>query len=658
MKVLQVISSVSPANGGPSSAIAGIERALHARGIEVTTVATNDDGAGRILHVPRGVPVATADATRWYFAKNADFYLPSLALARWLNRHVADFDLVHVHALFSFAPVAAAYFARRAGVPYIIRPLGVLAQYGMTQRRPLQKRLSLSLIERPLIERAALIHFTSAAERKEVEALQLKLKSAVVPLGVDIAPNEAAAPRQPHEPFRLLYLSRIDRKKNLEGLLEAFAKILAKGQRVQLNIAGFGESGYVESLERRARDLGVASHVRWLGFVEGERKAAAFADADAFVLTSHSENFGIAVVEALACGLPCLLSTGIAVADAVERAGAGIVVEPNPQSIATGLETLLARKNALVQMSAAARELATRDFSLSIMGERLEAMYRGVLGQTPRPVQSAATSSEGILPAVTPMILTFNEEANIERTLSKLAWARKIIVVDSGSSDRTLEIVGRFPQAVILKRPFDSAAAQCNFGLQHIDSEWVLSLDADYVLSEGLLAELGALRTDSDTRGYRASFVYKIGGRPLRCSLYPGRTVLYRRSGAFYEDDGHTQRVRLGGHISHLRSPIYHDDRKPLSRWFASQMRYSSIEAEHLLSSRKKQLSPSDRIRLLIVPAPVLVLLYTLIVKGGLLDGWPGWFYALQRMCAEVMLSVKLCDRRFKATLARGWTGR
>ena len=135
-----------------------------------------------------------------------------------------------------------------------------------------------------------------------------------------------------------------------------------------------------------------------------------------------------------------------------------------------------------------------------------------------------------MLHEITPMILTFNEEANIGRTLAKLTWAKRILVIDSGSTDRTLEIIGQYPQAVVIRRDFDSAAAQCNFGLTHIDSEWVLSLDADYVLSDGLISEIGSLRPTDNIRGFWARFVYRIFGHALRASVYPPRAVLYRRS--------------------------------------------------------------------------------------------------------------------------------
>jgi glycosyltransferase involved in cell wall biosynthesis len=254
-----------------------------------------------------------------------------------------------------------------------------------------------------------------------------------------------------------------------------------------------------------------------------------------------------------------------------------------------------------------------------------------------------------LLHEITPMILTLNEEANIGRTLAKLTWARRILVIDSGSTDRTLEIVGQHPQAVVVRRDFDSAAAQCNFGLTHIDSEWVLSLDADYVLSDELISEIGSLQPADNIRGFWARFVYQIFDRTLRASVYPPRAVLYRRSTAAYVDEGHTQRVRIDGQLLQLSHPIYHDDRKPIGRWFSSQVRYASLEASHLLTRDVSKLGRGDRLRLLILPAPVLMFFYVLFIKRCLLDGWSGWYYAFQRVCAETMLSIELLDRRLRA---------
>ncbi len=146
--------------------------------------------------------------------------------------------------------------------------------------------------------------------------------------------------------------------------------------------------------------------------------------------------------------------------------------------------------------------------------------------------------------------------------------------------------------------------------------------------------------------GYRARFVYRIHGRPLRGTLYPPRTVLYRTRQGRYESEGHGHRIRLSGAISPLTGVIYHDDRKPLARWFNSQLNYASREAEHLLQTPTERLSRMDRIRRMGWPAPFLVVFYVLIAKGALLDGSAGWYYAFQRLLAEVLVALALLDRR------------
>ncbi|HYM19022.1 MAG TPA: glycosyltransferase family 2 protein [Micropepsaceae bacterium] len=246
---------------------------------------------------------------------------------------------------------------------------------------------------------------------------------------------------------------------------------------------------------------------------------------------------------------------------------------------------------------------------------------------------------------ITPLLITFDEAPNISRVLEKLRWARRIVVVDSGSTDGTLELIAGFPQAEIFHRSFDSFAEQCNFGLDLIRTEWVLSLDADYELSDELVDELQALKNDG-CAGYRAPFVYRIFGRPLRGTLYPPRVVLYRVRDGRYANEGHGHRVAISGAIGGLKGPIYHDDRKPLSRWFASQQNYARLEADYLLRTPSQILTRNDRIRRAGWPAPLLVLIYTLFVKGCILDGWPGWYYALQRLIAETMIALELLDRR------------
>jgi glycosyltransferase involved in cell wall biosynthesis len=255
---------------------------------------------------------------------------------------------------------------------------------------------------------------------------------------------------------------------------------------------------------------------------------------------------------------------------------------------------------------------------------------------------------------VTPLLITFNEIQNIERTLTKLDWAARVVVVDSGSTDGTLDVLAKDPRIEVVQRPFDSFADQCNFGLTHIRTDWVLSLDADYELSDAFVAELADLEPAPEVAGYKAAFVYRIHGHPLRAALYPPRAVLYRVDGALYENEGHGHRIRLQGRLLALKGAIYHDDRKPLSRWLDSQLRYAAREAAHLLETPRERLGRIDRIRLMGWPAPILVLGYVLFAKGVILDGKAGWFYAFQRLLAEVLLALELLDRRLSAVSSKG----
>lgn len=387
MKVLHVIASVSASYGGPSRAMLDIERALSTRGIEVTTVTTNDDGGAGTLAVACGTPVPTDGATRWYFPRDTHFYAVSLGLSRWLHRHIEQFDVVHIHGLFSFAPVAAARIARRAGVPYVLRPFGVLNRYGMTERRPLLKRLSLAVLEGPLIEAASAVQFTSRAERQEAAVLNLQCKAVVIPLGIDTSgstkPSANGGSDRTADGPRILYLSRIDPKKNLEALLAALGRLQARYPDIVLDIAGEGAPNYVQKLQSLASDLGVAGRVRWHGFVADRAKADLFAGATVFALPSFSENFGIAVVEALAAGLPCVVSREVAVHEEIAEAGAGAVAGTDADAIASRLDAVLSDKSRLPAMRAAALRVA-EGFSLPVMGERLERLYRSIADERRR----------------------------------------------------------------------------------------------------------------------------------------------------------------------------------------------------------------------------------------------------------------------------------
>ncbi|MHC5723881.1 MAG: glycosyltransferase family 2 protein, partial [Nostoc sp.] len=224
------------------------------------------------------------------------------------------------------------------------------------------------------------------------------------------------------------------------------------------------------------------------------------------------------------------------------------------------------------------------------------------------------------------------------------AWAKKIIVIDSYSTDETLGILYSYPQIEVFQKKFDSFASQCNYGLGKISSEWVLSLDSDYVLTDELIDEINALKAETDINSYSVRFKYCVFGKPLRGTLLPPRKVLYKREKAIYQDDGHAHRVVVEGNSIILYSYIHHDDRKPLSRWLWAQDRYMVIEAKKLLETPESELSLGDRIRKQKILAPLIILIYCLILKGGILDGWHGWYYAFQRVLAEILLVIRLIE--------------
>jgi glycosyltransferase involved in cell wall biosynthesis len=247
---------------------------------------------------------------------------------------------------------------------------------------------------------------------------------------------------------------------------------------------------------------------------------------------------------------------------------------------------------------------------------------------------------------ITPIVLTFNEEANIARCLERLAWAGQILVLDSFSTDRTVEIATSFPNVRMETRAFDNHTSQWNHALSLCTTPWVLSLDADYLIPTKFADEAKELAPPAETSAYYAHFRYCIMGRPLRASLYPPRAILFRRNACTYLEDGHTQLLSVSGKSGELTGAVLHDDRKSLGRWLSSQLKYAELEATHLLQSPVEKLNRADRIRLGGFTAPVVVFFYTLFARGLVLDGLAGWYYTLQRTTTECMIALHILHRR------------
>jgi glycosyltransferase involved in cell wall biosynthesis len=381
-KVLHVIPSVGPLRGGPSVMVNQLARSLARSGVETHVATTDDNGPGK-LSVRHGEPVIQDGVSYWYFPRQLRFYTTSWPLSAWLSNSMAGFDLLHIHALFSFAALPASFWAVRRRVPYVVRPLGTLNEWGMTHRRPWLKRASFRLVESRILAGAALVHYTSEQERREAKALGVSTQSAVIPNPLPESPCRGlrGAFRARYKELNgrriILFLSRLDQKKGLDLLLRAFAEVRQEGWDAALVVAGEGEPRFTEALKVDAGNLGIAGDVLWTGFLTGDAKQAAFADADLFVLPSYSENFGIAVAEAMAAGVPVLVTDQVGIGQQIAMSASGLVVRCDARELALGMTRLLGDPDLCRSMGENGRQLAATKYSQdAVTGMMLDAYNR------------------------------------------------------------------------------------------------------------------------------------------------------------------------------------------------------------------------------------------------------------------------------------------
>jgi glycosyltransferase involved in cell wall biosynthesis len=385
LRVLHAISSVSRLRGGPSVSVHNMLKALRRRGIAVDLITTDDDGATARLDVPLDRPVEIDGQNVRFFPRQTVKYEFSAPMLRWLRAHVGQYDVVHTHGLFGWAPLTAAWCARAASVPYVMRPAGVLDTWGMKNKSRLVKALSVRMIEGPLLRSAAAVHFTTALEQARAAALALRIHGVVLPTGAEIEPlpSEASAPADAPAVGKkrvILYLARIHPIKRIDVLLRAYAALQSR-QATTLVIAGDGDAALLGRLKQLATELGLGDDVHWVGFAHGALKNWLLSRASLFVLPSDSENFGIAVVEAMSARLPVIVTRGCGLADFVTRHGAGIVTDGTLEALRAALSELLANPEQLHAMGAAGGEAARRELSLDAFGVRLENLYRSVIAR-------------------------------------------------------------------------------------------------------------------------------------------------------------------------------------------------------------------------------------------------------------------------------------
>ncbi len=374
MRVLHVIPSLAERSGGPAAAIVPLCRALQKQGIEVEIVTTNEGRA----EIKAACLLADADVpVRFFPVQLGASYKYSRPLARWLGQNVKEFELVHVHAVFNHASVAAARACRRSAVPYVVRPLGTLDPWSMKQK-PVRKHLFWYLFAKRLLAASAAVHYTAAAEKTAAEAYFGMNHGRVVPLGVDV--NGLQNPEGVANYFPILsgkryvlVVSRLHAKKCLAELIDAFKSV--RDQRWRLVIAGDGPREYVELLKGKADR---SERIVFTGWVEGKQKEALMRGASLFALPSRQENFGLSVVEAMACGVPVMLTPQVNLAREIDDAGAGWIVSLN--DLSGRLAEVIANDEERLRRGKAAHEFAKR-YSWDKVASGLTDLYREIVSR-------------------------------------------------------------------------------------------------------------------------------------------------------------------------------------------------------------------------------------------------------------------------------------
>ena len=397
--IVHVIPSVAARYGGPSAAVVGMGRAIREAGADVLIVTTDADGPGR-LDVPLGTLTTFEGLPAIFFRRQAtEAFKWSAPLASWLRAHVAEHDVVHAHAVFSHAPIAAARACRAAGVPYIVRPLGTLDPWSV-DRKAWRKRTLLRLGARDALAGAAVMHYTTREEQRLAERGFPDLPPGVViPLGIDDRCFAVTPSRSPASPYALV-LSRLDAKKRIEWIIDAWHHLQTDGLGDwQLVIAGDGHESYVEALRQRAAAGPAAGRIAFKGWVAGDDKLALLRDAGVFVVASHQENFGVAMVEGMAAGVAPVVTPGVNLAQDLEAAGAGWRVEETPAALADGLRRAMRDEAERRERGRRARAFAEQ-FRWPAVGRQLQDLYERLASSSATRRAAAARAGADASPAL------------------------------------------------------------------------------------------------------------------------------------------------------------------------------------------------------------------------------------------------------------------
>ena len=345
MRVLHVTPSLEATSGGPAQVVAGLSSALARRGVEVTVVCTLPPQVGFSALVPVDPQVEVQTFLRGRFSKVWNAY--SRPLARFIESEIPNYDLVHIHELWHYPEYIVSRTAGKFSVPTVISPHGCLAPRALANDRWL-KLFYTRLVQRPVLQHADMVLAVTNEEADQIRSYGVTTRTQVIPLGVDpVIANDAGKTRDElhQDPshagqFNVLYLGRVVPNKGVDLLIHSLAELKHLRPTVRLVLAGPCADNYRKSLMTLSAQLGVNDRTSFVGFVTGPEKAATYANADLFVLPSYSEGFSVAVLEAMAHGLPVVLSHQCNFPEAAVE-GAGLLIEPNTQQLSAAIEELM-----------------------------------------------------------------------------------------------------------------------------------------------------------------------------------------------------------------------------------------------------------------------------------------------------------------------------
>ncbi|MBE9201466.1 MULTISPECIES: hormogonium polysaccharide biosynthesis glycosyltransferase HpsP [unclassified Nodularia (in: cyanobacteria)] len=390
MKILQIIPSISLVYGGPSQMVIGLASALAKENVEVTILTTdsNGDSGQKSLDVTLNCPVKQDGYEIIYF-RCAPFrrYKFSLDLLKWLKVHACEYDLAHIHALFSPVSSAAARVCHQQKLPYILRPLGTLDPADLRKKKQL-KQIYAGLIERRNLADAAAIHFTSEQEAKISERFGVITRDLVIPLGVippekianqeNLVRNKLGIP--PDSPL-VLFMSRIDQKKGLDLLIPALEQLLESECNFHFVLAGTNsqDPDYEQKIKAQIANSLLRSQTTITGFVSGELKASLLQAADLFVLPSYYENFGIAVAEAMVAGIPVVISDQVHIWQQVRDSKSGWVGATEVEAFVELIREALQNPQECQQRGINAQKYALEYFSWSAIARQIIQAYQKII---------------------------------------------------------------------------------------------------------------------------------------------------------------------------------------------------------------------------------------------------------------------------------------